>query len=156
MRGYKRGISELNRLQVPHGDLDDETAEELEDYLSTESGMLQEYYEITTLDEHYALINSLPAVPGTRWTISEKIYEEFLNVLPPVYLKRDRIKDLTGMQNAEQAFAVCEAVWGRCYMAYWRTPALTVGDECIAQYGPYIGEENQGKHLYWAGFVWLQ
>ena len=38
-------------------------------------------------DAHFIALNALPSTPGTRWEISEAIYWEFLEMLPPMTRK---------------------------------------------------------------------
>ena len=42
------------------------------------------YYQPATRNSHYTALNCLPVVPGTRWTVSEAVYCEFLECLPPI------------------------------------------------------------------------
>jgi hypothetical protein len=45
------------------------------------------YYHPATRNSHYTALNCLPVVVGTRWTVSEEVYFEFLECLPPISRK---------------------------------------------------------------------
>jgi len=41
-------------------------------------------YQPATRNSHYTALNCLPCEPGTRWVISEEVYWEFMEMLPPL------------------------------------------------------------------------
>ena len=41
-------------------------------------------YHPATRNSHFTALNCLPVVVGTRWTVNEDIYFEFLEMLPPI------------------------------------------------------------------------
>ena len=41
----------------------------------------------TLLSSHYAALNTLPAVAGTKWVVNERIYLHFYDMLPPAPFK---------------------------------------------------------------------
>lgn len=152
MYGY-RTVNELNRIQLQAEYLDDETKKEVETFIGTEPPSILEQTSIVTLEEHFALLNCLPQVPGTRWTISSKIWWHFYEMLPPIFIPSARATTLLG-GNPLDTFAICEASWGRCHVAYWREECRKLGDEALRTYnGDQLAEENGS--IYWAGFVWL-
>lgn len=152
MHGYDT-VNELNRMQLRRKDLDDETLEEAKTSITTGGGEYAVPTSIVTLEEHYALLNCLPQVPGTRWTISSKIWWHFYEMLPPVILRSARATKMLG-GNPSDAFVISEASWGRCHVAYWREDNVAVGDERLRTYNGDALAEEKGS-IFWAGFVWL-
>lgn len=64
---------------IKYCDLDTFDREEIEKELSEEFR-----HKPATRNSHFTALNCLPAVPGTRWTVSEDVYFEFLEMLPPI------------------------------------------------------------------------
>ena len=65
-------------------------------------------YQPATRNSHYTALNCLPVVAGTKWTVSEEVYDEFLETLPPIYLKKG-------------GFAMSEACTGNVRSCYHAT-----------------------------------
>lgn len=64
-------------------------------------------YHKATKNSHYTALNCLPVAVGTKWVVSEDIYLEFLDMLPPIGLK-------------DGGFAIIEASSGDIRSCYFR------------------------------------
>ena len=67
-------------------DMDDASAWAREDAVSDMGAMEDDsfHYQPMTSSSHFTALNCLPVVAGTKWAVSEKIYWEFLEMLPPL------------------------------------------------------------------------
>ena len=78
-------------------DIDSEVAARLAK--DPENPQLQaEMYEEIARNNHYSLLNAYQGVVGMKWPVTQKIYDHFLEILPPIYTR----KGVGG-------FLVCEA-----------------------------------------------
>lgn len=44
-------------------------------------------HDVPDMASHYLALNGFPATPGTKWPVTEQIYNHFLEVLPPLNWK---------------------------------------------------------------------
>lgn len=68
-------------------------------------------YQPPTRNSHFTALNSLPVEPGTRWMISEDVYDEMCDCLPP-------ISRMPGGFFISEASTSCEA--GNIRSAYFK------------------------------------
>lgn len=72
-------------------------------------------YHPMTRNAHFTMLNAAPCVAGTRWPVSEEVYDYFLGVLPPMRLPASCVS-----QPVTGGFAVREADKGNMRSAYYR------------------------------------
>jgi hypothetical protein len=69
---------------VDHNSADFHRTEALKDLEAMPDGFT---YHPATRNSHFTALNCLPVVVGTRWTVSEDVRDEFLEMLPPITRK---------------------------------------------------------------------
>ena len=69
-----------------------------------------------TRNGHYTASQCLPCVVGTRWTVSEEVYNDMLGCLPPL-----RLPSLCVSQPFVCGFAISEVCTGDIRSAFYKT-----------------------------------